>query len=138
MNWLLKIMIIDNNRTFGHYLSDFLQMNFACVVKILSGDEENMLDDFKKFSPDVLFLDVQSAEKKFMAYTKNFKACRRDVHIIWITSCDQPEYTQKAKDLGVVCCLSKDAITSNSVINLVRMVYRDDRVLPGPKTRQKD
>lgn len=138
MNWLLKILIIDNNRTFRYLLSDFLRMNFACVVKCLNGNQEDILNEFNKFSPDVLFMDVQSTEKNFMTFTQNFKDSRPGVRIIWITSYDQPEYSQKAQDGGIDCCLSKDAITSNSVINLIRMVYKANGVSPYPDVRQTD
>jgi len=130
MNWLLKILIIDNNRTFRHLLADFLKTNFACTVKCLNGDQPDIVNQFNKFSPDVLFMDVQSTEKNCMMFTQNFKASHPEVCIIWITSYDQPEYIQKALDGGIDYYLSKDSITSNNVINLIRMVYRANGVSP--------
>lgn len=127
---MLKILIIDNNQTFRQMLADILRTNFSSIVMCLDGNHPDIMNQFSLFSPDVLFIDVQSMEKNCMTVTKSFKNSQPDLCVIWITSWDQPEYVQKAQDGGIDYCLSKNAITSDGIIGLIRMVYRACGVAP--------
>jgi DNA-binding NarL/FixJ family response regulator len=128
---MLKIMIIDNNLTFGQMLSDILRTTFSFSVMSLSGISPDLIGQFRRFSPDIVFIDVQSLGTTCFELTSSFKASHLALRIIWITSYDQPEYSEKAQDSGVDYCLSKNSITTDSIIDIIR-IERNSR---GPEDR---
>jgi DNA-binding NarL/FixJ family response regulator len=80
------------------------------------------------FSPDIVFMDIQSMGTTCFGLTKNFKASHFALRIIWITSYDQPEYLQKAHDSGVDYCLSKNSMTTDGIIDLIRVIRDAGRI----------
>ena len=122
-----KIMIIDNNLTYGQMLADILKTKISSPVINLSAHSDDLLDQFRHFSPDIVFIDVQSLGSACFGLTKEFKAHHLALRVIWITSHDQPEYLQKAKDSGVDYCLSKNSINMDGIIDIIfieRNAYR--------------
>jgi DNA-binding NarL/FixJ family response regulator len=125
---MLKIMIIDNNLTFGQILADILKTKFSSSVLTLTGSGPDLIDQFRMFSPDIVFMDIQSMGTTCFRLTKSFKASPRALRIIWITSYDQPEYLQKAEDCGVDYCLSKNSMTTDGIIDLIRVIRDPGRI----------
>jgi len=118
-NLMPKIMIIDNNLTYTQMLADILKTKIASSVMTLSASSADLLNEFRQFSPDIVFIDVQSMGTACFGLTKKFKAHHLALRVIWITSHDQPEYLQKAKDSGVDYCLSKNSISMDGIIDII-------------------
>ena len=133
---MLKIMIIDNNLTFGRLLADILKMNFSSSVICLKANNPALMDQFKLFSPDIVFIDIQSMGTTCFGLTENFKTSHRALRIIWITSYDQPEYLQKAHDSGVDYCLLKNSITTDGITDLIRVICHAGSI--GQCSEEKD
>jgi DNA-binding NarL/FixJ family response regulator len=125
---MLKIMIIDNNLTFRHILADILKTTFSFSVMSLSGSSPDLMGQLKMFSPDIVFIDVQSMGTTCFGLAGRFKVSHPALRIVWITSYDQPEYIKKAHDSGVDYCLSKDSITTNSIIDIIRIECNTCRI----------
>jgi DNA-binding NarL/FixJ family response regulator len=125
---MLKIMIIDSNLTFGRLLADIVKMNFSSSVICLKANYPALMDQFKLFSPDIVFIDIQSMGTTCFGLTEHFKTSHRGLRIIWITSYDQPEYLQKAHDSGVDYCLLKNSITTDGITDLIRVICRAGRI----------
>jgi DNA-binding NarL/FixJ family response regulator len=127
-NSMPKIMIIDNNLTFGQMLADTLETTFSACVMNLSAGCSDLLGRFRLFSPDIVFIDVQSLGATCFGLTKIFKASRLALRVIWFTSCDQPEYSKKAQDSGVDYCLSKDSVTTEGIVAIIRVESNAGRI----------
>lgn len=125
---MLKIMIIDNNLTFGQILSDILETRISSTMMTLSASRSDLMDQFRQFSPDIVLIDVQSMGLACFELTKKFKASRLAFRIIWITSYDQPEYIQEAKNSGVDHCLSKNSITTGDLIDIIHIERNGNRI----------
>ncbi|MGA9111649.1 MAG: response regulator [Smithella sp.] len=125
---MLNIMIIDNNPTFGQLPADIVRMNFSSSVICLKAKNPALMEQFKLFSPDIVFADIQSMGTTCFGLTENFKTSRRGFRIIWITSYDQPEYLQKAHDSGVYYCLLKKSITTEVITDRIRVICRAGRI----------
>ena len=124
---MLKIMIIDNNLTFGQILADILKTEFTSSVMCHRGSDPHLMDQFRLFSPEIVFIDIQSMGKNCFSLTKTVKAFNPTLCIIWITSYEQPEYFQKAYDSGVNYCLLKNSITTNGIIDLIHVIRHAGR-----------
>ena len=121
-------MIIDNNLTFGQMLADALRTTFSSSVMNLSASSTNLIGRFRLFSPDIVFIDVQSLGNTCFELTKYFKSSRLALRIIWFTSCDQPEYSKKAHASGVDYCLSKDSLTMDGIVDIIRIESSAGRI----------
>lgn len=126
---MLKIMIIDNNLTYGQMLAEILKTKISSSVIDLSANSIDLMDRFRRLSPDIVFIDVQSMGIACFEMTKNFKAHHLALRVIWITSHDQPEYLQKAEDSGVDYCLSKNSINSDGIVDIIFIEHKSARVL---------
>ena len=125
---MLNIMIIDSHPTFGQLPANIVRMNFSSSVICLKAKNPALMEQFKLFSPDIVFIDIQSMGTTCFGLTENFKTSRRGLRIIWITSYDQPEYLQKAHDSGVCYCLLKNSITTEGITDLIRVICRAGRI----------
>jgi len=124
-----KIMIVDNNLTYGQMLADTLKTKISSSVISLSANRTDLIDQFRQFSPDIVFIDVQSMGTACFKLTETFKTLHLALRVIWITSHDQPEYLQKAKDSGVDYCLSKNSINSDGIIDIIFIEHKSERIL---------
>lgn len=122
-----KIMIVDNNLTYAQMLAETLKTKISSSVISVSANRTDLIEQFKHFSPDIVFIDVQSMGSACFKLTKTFKTHRLALRIIWITSHDQPEYIEKAKDSGVDYCLSKNSINSDGIIDIIFIEHKSDR-----------
>ncbi|PKN18390.1 MAG: hypothetical protein CVU71_12905 [Deltaproteobacteria bacterium HGW-Deltaproteobacteria-6] len=123
-----KIMIIDNNLTYGQMLADILKTKISSSVINLSANCADLMEQFRQFSPNIVFIDVQSMGTACFELTKKFKAHHLALRVIWITSHDQPEYLQKAKDSGVDYCLSKNSINTDGIIDIIFIERKADKI----------
>ncbi len=124
---MLSIMIIDDNVTFGQMLADMLKTEFPSSVVNVGGNHPDLMDEFIMNLPEIVFIDVQSMGKNGLNVMKSFKSFHPGLCIIWITSHDQPEYIQQARDNGIDYCLSKNSITMDSIIHLISSIRRAGR-----------
>ena len=131
-----KIMIVDNNLTYGQMLADTLMANISSSVISLSASRADLIDQFRQFSPDIVFIDVQSTGAACFRLTEKFKMHHLALRVIWITSHDEPEYLQKARGSGVDYCLSKNSISSEGIIDIILLDrYADRNGIAGQKSR---
>jgi DNA-binding NarL/FixJ family response regulator len=94
----------------------------------VGGNHPDLMDEFIMNLPEIVFADVQSMGKIGLNVMKSFKSYHPGLCIIWITSHDQPEYIQKARESGIDYCLSKNSITMGGIVHLIRSLHRAGRI----------
>jgi len=124
---MAKIMIIDNNLTYREMLADILNTTISSSVISLAASRTDLIDQFTQFSPDIVFIDVQSTGTACFGLTEKFKTHHLALRVIWITSHDEPEYLQKARGSGVDYCLSKNSINPEGIIDIIFLERYADR-----------
>lgn len=122
-----KIMIVDNNLTYRQMLADILNTDISSSAISLAASRTDLIDQFRQFSPDIVFIDVQSTGTACFRLTEKFKTHHLALRVIWITSHDEPEYLQKARGSGVDYCLSKNSISLEGIINIIFIERHADR-----------
>jgi two-component system response regulator YesN len=122
-----KIMIVDNNLTYRQMLADSLNTDISSSVISLAASRTDLIDQFRRFAPDIVLIDVQSTGTACFRLTEKFKAHHLALRVIWITSYDEPEYLQKARGSGVDYCLSKNAINPKGIIDIIFFERHADR-----------
>lgn len=133
-----KIMIVDNNLTYRQMLADVLKSKVSSSVISLAASRTDLIDQFRQFSPDIVFIDVQSTGTACFGLTEKFKMYHLALRIIWITSHDLPEYFQKAWRSGVDYCLAKNSITSEGIIDIIFVERHADRNGIAPMTFDRE
>jgi len=133
---MAKIMIIDNNLTYREMLADILNTTISSSVISLAASRTDLIDQFTQFSPDIVFIDVQSTGTACFGLTEKFKTHHLALRVIWITSHDEPEYLQKARGSGVDYCLSKNSINPEGIIDIIFLErYADRNGIAGRENR---
>jgi len=122
-----KIMIIDNNLTYRQMLADVLKSKISPSVISLDASRNDLIAQFRQFSPDIVFIDVQSTGTACFGLTEEFKKHHLALRVIWITSHDLPEYLQKARESGVDHCIPKNSITSEGIIDIIFIEHCADK-----------
>jgi len=100
-------LIIDDNRQMAESLAQIVQL-LGVDVDVAYGARTGMVK-LQQEIPDVVFLDVNMPGVdgfEVMAYFRRLPQLK-DVPVIVITSDDQPETAQKARDTGVLKLLVK-------------------------------
>lgn len=100
-------LIIDDNRYMAESLAQIVRL-LGVEADVAYGARTGMMK-LQQAIPDVVFLDVNMPGVdgfEVMAYFRRLPQLK-DVPVIVITSDDQPETAQKAKDTGVLKLLVK-------------------------------
>jgi CheY-like chemotaxis protein len=113
-------LVVDDNRQMADGLAQIIEM-LGVKAEVAYGARTGMLM-LKKYIPDVIFLDVNMPGVdgfEVMAYFRRFPHFK-DIPVIVVTSDDQPETAQKAKDTGVLTLIVKP-ISVDGIENALRI-----------------
>jgi CheY-like chemotaxis protein len=100
-------LIVDDNRQMADGLASIVEL-LGVQAEVAYGARTGMMI-LKKRTPDVIFLDVNMPGVdgfEVMAYFRRLPQLK-DIPVIIVTSDDQPETAQKAKDTGVLTLIVK-------------------------------
>lgn len=100
-------LIVDDNRDMADGLARILDL-LGIQPEVAYGARTGMMI-LQKITPDVIFLDVNMPGVdgfEVMAYFRRLPQFK-DIPVIIVTSDDQPETAQKARDTGVLSLIVK-------------------------------
>ena len=100
-------LVVDDNRHMADGLARILDM-LGVQAEVAYGARTGMMM-LQKRTPDVIFLDVNMPGVdgfEVMAYFRRLPQFK-DIPVIIVTSDDQPETAQKARDTGVLSLIVK-------------------------------
>ena len=112
-------LIVDDNRQMANSLRDIVAL-LGLETRVAYG-ARTAIESIKVGVPDVIFLDVNMPGVdgfEVMAYFRRLPELR-NTPVIVVTSDDQPETMQKAKDTGVLTLIVKPA-SINSIETALR------------------
>ena len=113
-------LVVDDNRQMADGLARILDL-LGVQAEVAYGARTGMIM-LQKNTPDVIFLDVNMPGVdgfEVMAYFRRLPQFE-DIPVIIVTSDDQPETAQKAKDTGVLSLIVKP-ITVESIEKALRI-----------------
>ena len=100
-------LIVDDNRQMADGLAQILDL-LGVQAEVAYGARTGMMI-LQKRTPDVIFLDVNMPGVdgfEVLAYFRRLPQFK-DIPVIIVTSDDQPETAQKARDTGVLALIVK-------------------------------
>ena len=114
------IMIIEENELFRKTLKDILSSGFP-QVRILEADSgEDALQQLKEGDPNIIFMEVKLPGQNGLDIAKALKDHCPDVHIIFISAMDSPEYREAAENQGVEYFFSKKTAKPEDITHTVK------------------
>jgi DNA-binding NarL/FixJ family response regulator len=125
-----KILIVEDNIDFRQTLCNALTNNLpgAGLYEVANGLEA--LQKANDLSPDIILMDIGLPLMNGLEVTKILKRSEISPWIIIITGKDIPEYVEAAQNSGADYFLSKNSITLEDIIGLVRDIFNHDSTLP--------
>ena len=102
-------LVVDDNRTMADGLVQILDL-LGVQTEVAYGARTGMIK-LQKNVPDIIFLDINMPGVdgfEVMSYFRRLPQLA-NVPVVIVTSDDQPETTQKAKDTGVLTLIVKPA-----------------------------
>ena len=100
-------LLVEDNVSFRHALSDILLSYFPLIGVEEAGDGAEALTKVECLRPNIIFMDIQLPGESGLDITKEIKLVYEDIVIVILTSYGLPEYRQQAFRNGADCFLSK-------------------------------
>lgn len=94
----IKLLLVEDDPSFGSVLKDYLQINEYDVLHAIDG--EDGLDKFKKDKFNLVILDVMMPKKDGFTLAKDIKMINKDTPIIFLTAKNMKEDVLTGYKLG--------------------------------------
>jgi len=126
---MFKTMLVEDNVLFRESLRDGLQLNFPSMEIIEAGDGVEALKKIL-FQPNLIFMDIRLPEHNGLDLTEKIKKVYPEIMVIILTSYDIPEYREAASRAKADHFFSKDSMTIEEVITLIKSIKIERGHLP--------
>lgn len=117
----LKILIVDDNKSFREAARLFLENEFSCKVVGEASNGFEFLSMIKNIKADIILMDIQMPELDGFTATKEW--CFRDLHcnVIAVTMYSDRTYLPRLIESGFKGCVNKMDFFSD-IINAIEKV----------------
>ena len=122
---MFKTMLVEDNVIFRDSLRDSLRLKFPSMEIAEAGNSVEALAKIASFSPNLIFMDIRLPGQNGLALTEMIKKLYPGIIIIILTSYDIPEYREAAARFKADYFFSKDSMTSEEVITLVKSILSE-------------
>jgi two-component system response regulator NreC len=135
---VIKTLIVDDNGPFRKLLRNFLSSEPDIEVVGEAVDGETALNQAKKYSPDLVLMDVSMKKVNGLEATRQIKKVMPEVKVIMLSVYDLDEYRLAAK----VADANSYILKKNMIKELVPAIHAafanpDDSILPGKSPDDK-
>lgn len=104
---MFKALLVEDNVSFRHALSNVLHSNFPEIGIDGAGDRAEALRKVESQRPNIIFMDIQLPGENGLQVTRKIRMRYDDIVIVILSSHNQPEYRQQAFRNGADCFISK-------------------------------
>jgi len=118
-----KVMLVEGNEGFRRSLAGLLRSRFPSVVLDEAADGSQAMEKVESFLPQLIFMDIQLAGQSGLEITKRIKALHPEIHVVFLTSHDYPEYREAARQCGASDYLSKGSSTVQQIHDVVERLW---------------
>jgi len=125
---MFNAMLVEDNILFRESLRDSLRLRFPSIEIAEAGNGAEALEKIDSLSPNLIFMDIQLPGQNGLELTEKIKKLHPDIVIIIITNYDIPEYREAAARFKADYFFSKDSITLEDIVTLVKPMLPTKRV----------
>lgn len=110
-----KVLLVEDNEGFRRDLAGLLKSKFPALLLDEASNGTEAMEKVESFFPDLVFMDIKLPGQNGLETTRRIKAIHPDIHVVFLTSCDYPEYREAARECGSLCFLIKGSTTSQQI-----------------------
>jgi two-component system, response regulator YesN len=118
-----KVMLVEGNEDFRRSLAGLLRSRFPSVVLEEAADGSQAMEKVESFLPQLIFMDIQLAGQSGLEITKRIKALHPDINVVFLTSHDDFEYREAARECGAYGFLPKGSSTVQQIQDVVERLW---------------
>ena len=119
---MFRTMLVEDNLIFRESLRDSLRLKFPSIEIIEAGNGAEALEKTDSLSPNLIFMDIRLPGQSGLELTEKIKTLHPEIMITVLTDYDIPEYREAAARFKAYHFFSKDSMTIEKIIPLVRSV----------------
>jgi len=132
---MFKTLLVEDNVIFRESLRDSLQLKFPSIEIAEAGNGAEALEKISSLSSNLIFMDIRLPGQSGLELTEKIKKLHPDIVIIILTNYDIPEYREAAVRFKADYFFSKDSMTIEEVVTLVKpMLSKKGFNGDGPET----
>ena len=110
-----KVLLVEDNEVFRHDLAGLLKSKFPALLLDEASNGTEAMEKVGSFFPNLVFMDIKLPGQNGLEITRRIKAVHPDIHVVFLTSCDYPEYREAARQCGAHGFLIKGSTTSEQI-----------------------
>jgi DNA-binding NarL/FixJ family response regulator len=118
-----KVMLVEDDEGFRRSLAGLLRSRFPSIVLDEAADSTEAMEKVESFRPQMIFMDIKLPGQNGLEITRRIKALHPDIDVVFLTSCDFPEYREAARECGAYCFLSKGSSMTQQIQDVVEELW---------------
>ncbi len=127
---MINVLLVDDQMILAEGIKSVLHSSDEIRVCGMALDGEEALEMCKRFSPDVVLMDIRMPNMNGVVATKCIKELNDKIKIVILTTFDDSDYILNAINNGASGYLLKD-ISAAALIDAVKNAYSGDTILPS-------
>ncbi len=108
----LRVLVVDDHPLFLESAVGLLMSQPGVDVVGMARSGSEAIELASTLAPDLVFLDVAMPELDGWETARALRALVRPPEVIFVTLYDEPEYAQRARELGAVALINKIEFTA--------------------------
>jgi DNA-binding NarL/FixJ family response regulator len=125
---MFRTLVVEDNAAFRDSLIGMLEGHFSTLVFEKAASSEEALLKLSRFSPELVFVDIQLPGQNGLQLSKTLRARYEKAVIVILTNHDDPEYRQAATQCGANFFISKGGSSVDEILDVVETVVTDRRL----------
>jgi DNA-binding NarL/FixJ family response regulator len=122
---MFTTLIVEDNAPFRHFLTKLLHERFPAMVIAEAEGGEEVRRKLHTLVPDLIFMDIELSGENGLDLTKQIKMGYHKTIVIILTSYDLPEYRKAAAQSGASYFFSKDSVSVEEIVKVVKYIIGD-------------
>jgi DNA-binding NarL/FixJ family response regulator len=118
-----KVLLVEDNEVFRRDLAGLLKPKFPALLLDEASNGTEAMEKVESFFPNLVFMDIKLPGQNGLEITRRIKAVHPEIHVVFLTSYDFPEYREAARECGANCFLIKASLTAQQVHDVVEGLW---------------
>jgi DNA-binding NarL/FixJ family response regulator len=123
-----KVLLVEDNEDFRRNLAELLKSKFPALLLDEASNGTEAMEKVESFFPNLVFMDIKLPGQNGLEITRRIKAVHPDIHVVFLTSFDYPEYREAARECGAHGFLIKGSTTSQQILDGVEELWTKRQV----------
>jgi DNA-binding NarL/FixJ family response regulator len=118
-----RVLLVEDNESFRRDLARLLKSRFPTLLLDEASNSIEAMEKVESFIPNLVFMDIKLPGQNGLEITRRIKAVHPDMNVLFLTSCDYPEYREAARGCGSLCFLIKESTTPKQILDGVEELW---------------